>query len=85
MKRIETVPGQNQIFLSEITEPWWLELPIARTHFDTRQSLRVRPSEVLLYVKVKILKSKSRLCKAVFFRYTVKKKTIRQMLDFRFV
>jgi hypothetical protein len=32
----ETVPGQNQIFfLSEITEPRCLELPIAQTYFDS--------------------------------------------------
>jgi hypothetical protein len=34
-KRNETVPGQNQIFFSEIMGPRWLELPIARTHFDS--------------------------------------------------
>jgi hypothetical protein len=27
--------SEPDFFLFEITEPWWLEFPIARTHFDS--------------------------------------------------
>ena len=33
--RNETVPGRNWIIFSKITGPRWLELPIARTDFDS--------------------------------------------------